>query len=97
MTDKTAKPRKAPKKRTPPPFANAGFSLAGLTVDSASDRISITGSTDITRDQAGLARAKQLAQYFQAAAQQLEKDSDTKILPDTVPVDAPQMKDNPFE
>lgn len=81
----------------PVPFEDAGATIAGLEIDSAQDRIAVSGSIDIPRDKTGLEKARDLAEYFDAVARQMEHDLDAGSLPDKVKIDAPVMKDNPFQ
>lgn len=67
------------------PFANdaASVTVGRLTVESGTDRVTLYGSLDVTRDQLGLARARVLLAILQAAVQQLEGEGDLPaILPD---------------
>lgn len=79
--------------KTPAPFGDASFEIEGLTVESAEDRVSLHGSLDLTRDQAGLAKARKLRDYLGALVEALESDPH---LPKVTPVDAPVLKANPL-
>jgi hypothetical protein len=83
-------------KKLPQAFDDRSFELDGLGVDSAADRVALSGSTDITRDQAGLEKAKRLVQYLNGAIKVLEKELSTGALPDVVAVEKPVVKANPF-
>jgi hypothetical protein len=56
------------------PYANDADSDAidGLTIENGTDRLSLYGSLTLTRDQAGLARARQLLALLQQAVAVLE-------------------------
>jgi hypothetical protein len=78
------------------PFANEAqsLSLGELTIENGTDKISIYGSLDMTRDQAGLKRARDLKALLDGVVKALEQD---KALPDkpTAPEKPKQVK-NPF-
>ncbi len=56
------------------PYANDADSDAidGLTIENGTDRLSLYGSLTLTRDQVGLARARQLLALLQQAVAVLE-------------------------
>ena len=81
--------------RTPKPFADAQFTLAGAMVESASDTLSI-GETTIERSTEGLKRARKLVDYLQQTIAQLEDDKFHNTLPGKLPHEQPVMKKNPF-
>ena len=78
------------------PFANEveSIGVGGLTVENRTDRVSIYGSLDITRDKAGLALAKQAQALLSSILTALQSE---KALPDKVagPVQPATVK-NPF-
>jgi hypothetical protein len=59
------------------PFGDdaASDDVGGLTVENGSDRIAVYGQTDLTRDKTGLGKAKEMAAFFQAVVDALEKDA----------------------
>lgn len=64
------------------PYANDADSLAidGLTIENGTDRITLYGDLTLSRDQAGLARARELHQFLGAALAVLEsQDLPAKI------------------
>ncbi len=71
------------------PFADDAASLS-----IGKDQLSLYGSLDITRDQHGLAQARQLKGLLDAAVATLEGQAD---LPQALPkVEAPKTVRNPF-
>jgi hypothetical protein len=84
-------------KKTISPFANESESLriGDLTIENRTDRVSIYGSIDLTRDRAGLERARMLKAVLDKVVQALETEKD---LPDKIT--PPDMQDevvNPFQ
>ena len=78
------------------PFANESDSLGigGLTVENRTDRVSLYGSLDLTRDKRGLADARELKAVVDAVVAALEKEG---RLPDQVAAPAATKEvDNPF-
>ena len=78
------------------PFADDAISMSigELTVENGAERIALYGSLDITRDKAGLAKARALKALLDRAVQHLEAE---KSLPETVPAPAPAKSvPNPF-
>jgi hypothetical protein len=78
------------------PFANAGEAMivGGLTVENRTDRVSLYGSLDLTRDRQGLARARELKALLERVIQALE---DAQDLPERLPPPEPPGEvDNPF-
>lgn len=77
------------------PFENEAESLQieELTIENRLDRISVYGNLDITRDQAGLARARQLQRLLNDVVDALESED----LPKTIEVPPPEHVPNPFE
>ncbi len=87
------------KAKTITSFANDSEALSigggdGLTVENGTDRIAVYGSLDLTRDKAGLERARALKAVVDRIVQTLEGE---KSLPDKVaPIEEPQQVKNPF-
>jgi hypothetical protein len=78
------------------PFANAAeaVSLGGFTVENRTDRVSLYGSLDLTRDRRGLACARELKALLERVVQALE---DAQDLPERLPPPEPPGEvDNPF-
>ncbi len=78
------------------PFANESESLQidDLTIENRTDRVSIYGSIDITRDRRGLEMAKMLAQLFDAIIGRLSQEDLPESLPPPANIDVVK---NPFE
>ena len=84
-------------KQTISPFANEAESLGigDLTIENRTDRISIYGSIDLTRDKSGLEHARMLKAVLDKVVQALETE---KNLPDKIaPPDTPDEVANPFQ
>jgi len=78
------------------PFADESETLrvGDLTIENRTDQVSLYGSLDLTRDQAGLRRARELRRLADAVVQALETETD---LPETIAEPArPQPTKNPF-
>lgn len=78
------------------PFADdaASLGIGDLTVENGRDRIAVYGSLDLTRDKAGLKRARDLKAVLDAIVGHLEATHD---LPHAVPEpEAPTSVKNPF-
>jgi hypothetical protein len=78
------------------PFANESDSIgiADLTIENRTDRLSIYGSIDLTRDKEGLRHARDLRALLEKVIQALEADKD---LPDKIaPPEKPGTVRNPF-
>lgn len=78
------------------PFADdsAATSVGDMRLENGRDRIAVYGSLDLTRDQAGLALAREMRGVLDAAIQVLEADS---VLPAAVaPPKRPGKVPNPF-
>jgi hypothetical protein len=78
------------------PFANESeaLQLDELTVENRTDRVSLYGSIDITRDKRGLELAQRMKHLFDAIVKRLSQED----LPESVP--PPRNIDvikNPFE
>ena len=63
-----------------------------LSVENRTDRVTIYGSLEVTRDKAGLALAQQLKEIADAIVAFLERDD----LPEHIVFKAPTEKKNPF-
>ncbi len=78
------------------PFAeDAGVqTFAGFSIENGTLRIALHGSLDLTRDRAGLKRARELRSLFDAVVSALEAED----LPDAVPEEpeAAEPVRNPF-
>lgn len=77
------------------PYQNEADSLAidDLTIENRTDRISVYGSVELTRDKTGLAHAKALKAVLDAVVAALEQE---KSLPDHIPVKPAEKVKNPF-
>jgi len=78
------------------PFVDAASSITidKLTIENGTDRISLYGSLDLTRDKRGLAHAQALKVFFDQAAALLNNQAD---LPDRIGPDKPtNTVQNPF-
>lgn len=83
--------------KTISPFANESESLGigDLAIENRTDRVSIYGNIDLTRDNAGLEHARMLKAVIEKVIQVLEGE---KNLPDKIT--SPNMQDevaNPFQ
>lgn len=67
--------------------------IGELEIENRLDRVSITGDLVITKDQAGLALAKELQAFFGRMVKALEAE---KELPDTVALKPVDTVKNPF-
>ncbi len=78
------------------PFANESEALQvdELTIENRTDRVSIYGSIDITRDRRGLEMAKRLAQLFDAILERLSQEELPEEIP---PPNNIEVVDNPFK
>ena len=66
--------------------------IGKLTIENRTDRVTIYGSLDVTRDQAGLAAAKELKATVDAIVAFLEGEN----LPEHITLKAPSEIKNPF-
>jgi hypothetical protein len=83
--------------KTITPYANEteSLKLADLTIENRTDRVSIFGSIDLTRDKAGLQDARMLKVLLDQVVQALEAD---KRLPERLPPpERPEEVKNPFQ
>jgi hypothetical protein len=84
-------------KKTISPFANESETLAigELTIENRTDRVSIYGNIDFTRDKVGLEHARMLRAVLDKVVQVLESE---KNMPDRIaPPDIPDAVPNPFQ
>lgn len=80
----------------PKPFHDdtSSNSVGGLTVENGTDAIAVYGNLTITRDQAGLAAARELSRFLDAVVAALQSDP---ALPARIaPPAAPKPVPNPF-
>ena len=77
------------------PFANESdvLTLGSLAVENRVDRVSLHGDVELTRDKAGLVKARALKAILDAVIKTLEAE---KQLPDAVQVARPKTINNPF-
>lgn len=78
------------------PFDNRSFTVGDLTVESSAEGLSLYGTVDLQRTTEGLARARRLADCLTALCRALEDEAKKTGLPDTISVEAPVLKANPF-
>ena len=84
-------------KKTISPLTSESESLGigDLTIENRTDRISIYGNIDLTRDKSGLEHARMLKAVLDRVVQVLENERD---LPDRIaPPDTPDEVANPFQ
>ena len=76
------------------PFKNESecLQIRDLTVENRTDRVSIFGSIDITRDKEGLAIARQLKHILDLTLTELEGEN----LPDRITLEPSESVKNPF-
>ena len=77
------------------PYANESdvIRIGALEIENRTDRISLTGDVVLTRDQAGLALARELQALIKQVVQALESG---EKLPETVEIKPVQVVKNPF-
>ncbi|WP_426145528.1 hypothetical protein [Polaromonas sp. DSR2-3-2] len=77
------------------PYANESdvIRIGALEIENRTDRISLTGDVVLTRDQAGLALAKELQALMDQVVQALEAE---EKLPGKVEIKPVQVVKNPF-
>lgn len=78
------------------PYADdaASVGIGDLTIENGREQVSLHGSLDLTRDQAGLEQARALKALLDQVVQVLESDKDLPAkLP---PPDKPGTVQNPF-
>lgn len=81
-------------KPTIQPFANEAESvqIAGLTIENRTDRVSMYGSIDITRDRQGLTNAETLKVILDGIVTKLKSEN----LPDKISTKPAKEVENPF-
>ena len=77
------------------PYANESdvIRIGALEIENRTDRVSLTGDVVLTRDQAGLALAKELHALVGQVVKALQAE---ETLPETVEVKPAQVVKNPF-
>ena len=77
------------------PYANESdvIRIGALEIENRTDRVSLTGDAVLTRDQAGLALARELQALLKQVVQALEAE---EKLPETVEIKPAQEIKNPF-
>ncbi len=80
---------------TLPPFENESsvLTIGGLTLENRTDRVSIYGSLDLTRDKVGLELARTLKANLDAVVTKLESEH----LPEKIGQASVVKVDNPFK
>lgn len=80
--------------KTIKPFANESETIAidEMTIENRLDRIALYGSLDITKDKAGLEKARQLKAVLDSITETLAEHD----LPDAVEMDKSDSVKNPF-
>ena len=78
------------------PFADdeAASSIGGLSVENGTERVVVSGSVEITRDQAGLERARALKQLADGLVAELEAGMPQRLA--AAPAAKVDEIDNPF-
>lgn len=77
------------------PFANESdvIRIGAIEIENRLDRISLTGTAELTKDQNGLALAKQLQQLLKSTIEILEAE---KKLPESIQIKPSTKIKNPF-
>ena len=77
------------------PFADdtASISIGKVTIENGTDQVTIYGSLDITRDQAGLVHARQMKALLDRIVEVLEAKP---LSAEVAPSPAPKIVKNPF-
>ncbi|MDK9718778.1 MAG: hypothetical protein OEL57_12865 [Trichlorobacter sp.] len=80
------------------PYANESetIQIADLTIENRTDRVSLHGSLDLTRDCKGLAAAHELKAVVDAVVTLLEKEASNGKLPEEIVLEQTVTVDNPF-
>ena len=78
------------------PFADdsAATSVGDMRLENGRDRIAVYGSLDLTRDQAGLALAREMQRLLEEVVQVLEGDTNLPV--SVAPPKRPGKVSNPF-
>ncbi len=85
---------KGPKTLTPYADDSAALTIGEFTIENGRDSIALHGSLDLTRDKAGLERARLLKAAVDRIVAALEAE---KALPDKIALpEAPSQVKNPF-
>ena len=79
------------------PFADdeAASAIGGLNIENGTDRVVVSGSVEITRDQAGLARARELKRLADDLVAELEAGDAPQQFAAAQPARTDEV-DNPF-
>lgn len=75
---------------------NQFFEIEKMTVDNATDRVSIYGELNITRDQVGLENAQKLFDVLSAVVKKLENEKSRGELPEFQTTKPIKTEANPF-
>lgn len=80
------------------PFANEAdaLTIGGFTVENGTEKVSLYGSLDITRDEAGLQQAKALKSVLDALVRELKAGKDTSSSDSPAPPAKSRQVKNPF-
>ncbi|MCE1226254.1 MAG: hypothetical protein LWW87_07185 [Geobacteraceae bacterium] len=80
------------------PYANESdvLQIDGLTIENRTDRISLHGEIDITRDRQGLKAAQELMILIDATIKVLESEDHKGRLPEAIILDNTVTVENPF-
>lgn len=80
------------------PYANESetIQIADLTIENRTDRVSLYGSLDLTRDCKGLAAAQELKAVVDAVVTLLEKETSNGELPEEIALEQTVAINNPF-
>lgn len=79
------------------PFQNESdcFEIGGITIENRLDRVSIFGSTEITKDLAGLEQALMLKRLIDGVINELKRERGN--LPEHIETITAEIVDNPFK
>jgi hypothetical protein len=80
------------------PFANEStcIQINGLTVENRLDKVSMFGSIEFTKDQAGLVLARKLKGIIEVVAAQMEAEDQAGRLPGAIQIEKTVEVDNPL-
>lgn len=80
------------------PFANEStcIQINGLTIENRLDKVSVYGSIEFTKDQAGLALARKLKGIIDVVAAQLETEDHGGRLPEAIQIEKSVVVGNPL-
>ena len=81
------------------PYANESevLQIEGLTIENRTDRISIHGEIDFTRDKNGLEKIREFKTIIDATLKILEGDAHKGNLQDEIAITPTVTVDNPFK